>query len=411
MLHQPFDPKPTPPARQNVLFAYGFRPFFLLAGIFSPLLLLAWLAIFAGVLPAPRWLVPLWWHGHEMVFGFVAAVVAGFLLTAVPNWTNTVRTHGLPLVLLVMLWLAGRVAMLLVNFLPPFVVAAIDLAFFPALAATLAPRIYTAKRIHNYGFPVILLGFFAGNLLMHLNANEVSFPGSQVLHAGFGLRLSVYLVILLIVILGGRVIPNFTTNGLLRSGKHVKAYNLPGTEEFATPLFLLFVVLDLFFSRSIFAGVAAAACAVVLFARMAGWQTRHTLSDPLIWSLHLGFVWIPIGLVMLAASYVFGILPPNSGLHALTAGCVGTITLAMMSRVALGHTGRMLIAPRAMTYAYLLASSAGLVRSVGIALFPDPKASLHVLVCAGALWIAAFLVFFATYYPILTRPRLDGKPG
>ncbi len=411
MLHQPFDPKPSAPPQTNVFFSYGFRPFFLLAGIFSPLLLLEWLAVYTGTLPAPRWLVPFWWHGHEMVFGFIAAVIAGFLLTAVPNWTNTTRTHGLPLVLLVVLWLAGRIAMLFVNVLPLALVAIVDLAFFPALALTLAPRILAARRARNYGFPIILLGFFACNLLMHLNANDIRVPNSEIFHAGFGLRFAVYLSILLVAILGGRVIPSFTVNGLLRQGKHVKAYSLPGSEELALPSLLLFFALDLISPRSAVAGSAAAICAVVLLARMAGWQTRHTLRDSLIWSLHLGFLWIPIGLSMLAASYLFGLMPPNSGLHALTVGCIGTITLSMMSRVALGHTGRMLIAPRAMTYAYLLATSAGLVRSIGIALFPDPKATLHILVCAGALWIAAFLIFVATFFPILTRPRLDGKPG
>lgn len=411
MQKQPSDCKLNALLTKSVLFAYGFRPFFLLAGFFSPLILLAWLVIYVGWLPAPHWLAPMWWHGHEMVFGFVAAVIAGFLLTAVPNWTNTVRTHGLPLAVLVTLWLAGRIAMLLVNVLPLWLVAVVDLAFFPALAIALAPRIFAMRRARNYGFPVILLGFFASNLLMHLGASGVQIPVAPFLHAGFGLRLSVYLAILLVVILGGRVIPSFTMNGLTRYGIRLKAYSLPGTELLTIPCVLLFVGLDLLAPRTPFAGVAAALCAAVLIARMVGWQTRHALKDSLIWSLHLGYAWLPVGFLMIAASYIFDLMPPNSGLHALTVGCIGTMTLSMMSRVTLGHSGRMLVAPRPMTYAYLLVTLAGLVRSLGIALFPQPKATLHILACAGALWISAFAIFLVIYFPILSRPRIDGRPG
>lgn len=397
-------PQESGAAATAALWATGFRPFFLLAGLHGCTFLLFWIAILVGWLRGPLWLVPMWWHGHEMLFGFVAAAIAGFLLTAVPVWTATPAPAGATLAALALLWLAGRVAMMATGFLPSVVPPLIDLAFLPALALTLAPRLFRARRARNYGFVPILLALFAANASMHLPA-----LGVAGVRADLGVRLAVDLVMLLLVIIGGRIVPTFTANALRRSGVSAEIRPRRWVELGTVPVLLIFTVADLFAPLSATSGLLALVAGALLSVRLAGWQGLRTWRDPLLWSLHLGYLWVPVGLICLGLSNLTEMVPRASGIHAITAGAFGTMILTVMSRVSLGHTGRELVAPRPIHAAYALITLAALLRTAGPILLP--QAQLPTLVASGVCFSAAFAIFLATYAPILLAPRVDGRAG
>jgi len=386
------------------LLGRGFRPFFLAAGLQAVSSVLAWLAIFAGIAPAPAWISPSLWHAHEMVYGFVAAAAAGFLLTAAPTWTQSRPLSGAPLGLLAALWLAGRVAMALAGLLPHALVALVDLAFLPALAYAVGRAIVASRQRRNYGFPAVLSALALANAGAHLDALGV-WPGaaSVCLHAG------VDLAIVLIVVVGGRITPSFTANALRRDGIEAAVRTRPTLDRAAIVAVVGVAFANLLCPRTFASGVMALFASLAVALRMSGWRTRYTLRDPLVLSLHLGYAWVAIGLAAIAIADLGGVIPWSVGLHAETTGAIGTMVLAVMTRVALGHTGRPLLAPRAATGAYLLVSLAALARTGGALLAPDFY--LQVVACAGLIWAAAFAVFLFHYAPILVRPRVDGLPG
>jgi len=389
---------------RSALWGRGFRPFFLLASVYAFAFLALWLAVLAGWLSPPAWLGPVRWHAHEMLFGFVAAAVAGFLLTSVPVWTGTAPVIGGRLAGLAGLWVAGRVVMALAGLLPPALVALVDLAFFPALVAAIARPVLAAGRAHNYGFPVILLALFAANAATHLDANQLTLGWAHT-----ALRAAVYLVCLLVTVIGGRIIPAFTAAAFRRAGEPAEVRGIAWLDRLAVPLLLVFFATDLATSGARPAGWAGLLAALVIALRMLGWQTRRTLRDPLLWSLHLGYAWLPVGFACLAAGDLLGGVPSSIGLHALTAGAFGTMVLSVMSRVALGHTGRPLELHRSVVVAYLLVTAGALLRTAGPILLPG--LGLSVVIASGVLWSAAFAVYLGVYWPILTRPRIDGAPG
>jgi uncharacterized protein involved in response to NO len=389
---------------RSLLFARGFRPFFLLAGAFGCALPLVWVAILAGWLAPPRAWMPIWWHAHEMLFGFVTAAIAGFLLTAVPVWTGGRASSGGRLAAVVALWIAGRLAMLDGELLPRGVVAAVDLALLPTLAAVLAPGLIAARQPRNYGFVPVLIALFAANLMFHLDALG-HFEGG----ARRGLRLAVDLVMLLLVVIGGRIVPTFTANALRRQGKEPGLRSRPWVERLTVPAVVAVALADWVAPHSAASGLAAAVAALLLAVRVAGWQGHRVVRDPLLWSLHLGYAWVPVGLAFLAASDLSGWPAPTSALHALTAGAFGTMILAVMSRVSLGHTGRPFTAIPGTAVAYALVTAGALLRSIGSVAWP--AYTLPVTAFAGLLWAAAFGVFTVLYAPILTAPRVDGRAG
>lgn len=386
------------------IFALGFRPFFLLAGIEACLAVGVWLAALSGWLPAPAWLTPSLWHAHEMIFGVVAAAIAGFLLTAVPNWTGTQPVRGAPLAALVALWLVGRVGMALAALLPAGALALVDVAFLPAVASAVGRPVVAARQTRNFGVIGIVAALALANAATHLDALGL-WRGS----APVALHAAVALAIVLISTIGGRIVPAFTANGLRAAGRPALVRPHDARDRAALALLVLWAALELLAPRTAASGAAALAAAVACAVRMAGWQTRAALFEPLVWSLHLGIAWVPVGLAALAAADLTGALPWSVGLHALTTGAVGTMILAVMTRVALGHSGRRLAAPPAATAAYLLVSAAALARTLGALAWPE--ATLRVLTVSGLLWIAAFGVFAAAYAPILLGPRVDGRPG
>ncbi len=388
---------PASPPAGYAPFALGFRPFFLSAGIYTVLMVALWLLVLRGGLDSGA-LPPLVWHGHEMLFGYTVAVIAGFLLTAAQNWTGIRTPSGPPLAALFVLWLAGRLGFLIPG-LPVELVALVDLAFLPVLTLTLAWPIMKARQLHNAPFPVMLLALTAANALVHGEA-----LGWASGAASLGLHLAAYVIVTMIVMMGGRVIPSFTDNKLRTRARRWKTI-----EILVTAATLAALLAALIAPVSPVTALLAALAAIVHAIRLAGWYTNKFWPVPLLWILHLGYAWIPIGFALLALSAAGLDAAAGSALHAFTTGSIGVLTLGMMARVSLGHSGRQLESALLMTWAFVAINLAALIR-VALPLF-FPSLYLQGMAASGLLWMAAFGLFAAIYTPILLRPRVDGKPG
>jgi uncharacterized protein involved in response to NO len=387
------------------LFESGFRPFFLLAGLDALINMGLWLCVFlrpeiwpADALPAA------YWHAHEMLYGFAGAAIGGFLLTAVPNWTGCPPYRGPLLYLLVTVWLGGRIAMLPFLHIPRLPGSVIDLTFFPLLGSALARPLLRARKFHNLPFLLFLLLLFAGNLCFQLGRAGLLDIGE---HVGLGMALDVILI--MVVIVGGRIIPAFTKNGLLKHGIQISLQSNPWIERIPIVTVLAMVVADMALPLSRTSGALSLAASLALGARLSQWQGHRTLREPLLWVLHLGYAWLVIGLALKAASLLLNLAIADHWIHALTVGAFATMILAVMSRAALGHSGRPLAAPRPIAAAYLLVSLSAGIRVIGLALLPMQYNLLIAL--SGGLWITAFSIFVWIYAPILMLPRYDGKPG
>lgn len=388
----------APRVRPAVL-AKGFRPFFLLAAAWGALAMPIWLLVLAGRAGTGGYLVGPFWHAHEMIFGFTVAVIAGFLLTAVANWTERETAVGRPLAALAGLWLVGRLAVAVGDRLPPGVPAAADLVFLPALAAACARPIAATRNRRNYQFVAMLAALFAANTAMHLGATGVA-PA----WLGAGGWLAVDVIVVMIVVTTARIVPLFTRNATGVEGIR----NLPRLDALAAGATAAVAVLDAAAARpaaDLVAGLAGAAVA----ARALPWGARHTLRHPLLWVLHAGHAWIALGLVLRAVGHVVPAVPPTVALHALTAGGIGMLTLGMMARVALGHTGRLLATPPAVAVAFQLMLAAAVVRVGGPLL--GVAAWLPSMLMAGTLFALAFAIYLAVYTPMLLAARPDGRPG
>jgi len=392
-------------SRQFVLFACGFRPFFLLAGFDALVNMIVWLAAFLDpdLWPA-RALPAMYWHAHEMLFGFAAAAITGFLLTAVPGWTGRTSYSGAPLISLIALWLAGRIAMIPLGLLSPLAANAIDLAFFPVMIAVLAPPLVQARKFRNLPFIGILALLFLADLCFHLGASGVLAGGEQI-----GLGIAIDIVMILIVIIGGRIIPAFTKSGLARHGIEVRLPANRWIDILAIAAIVAILLGDLLMPLSTANGVIALIASVAQTIRLVRWHGHRTARDPLIWVLHLGYAWLATGL-LLKAMWLLGAAPfAEKWIHALTVGAFATMILAVMTRASLGHTGRALIARVNVAACYVFISVSALLRVFAPAVFP---ARYETIVTASALfWIAAFGMFLMIFVPILTNPRPDGRPG
>jgi uncharacterized protein involved in response to NO len=377
------------------LLSAGFRPFFLVAAVWAALAVPLWLAAFVGGAELSTLLLPNVWHVHEMVFGFAAATVAGFLLTAIPNWTGRMPLQGGPLAGLVLLWAAGRIAVLASATIGAAAAAALDLAFPLAFLAVVAREILAGRNWRNLPMIVALTLLLAGNLLVHLDSLGLAAT------AALGNRIGIATLLMLISLVGGRIIPSFTRNWLAKQ-----------RPESATP-----AVFDAFDRAALAtAGLALAtwvaapdgaaapflelAAGIALAIRLARWRGAATLREPLVWILHLGYFWLALGFVLLGLSRFLPALPATAALHALTVGAIGTMTLAVMTRATLGHSGRPLAAGPGTTTVYALVTAAAVFRL--LAPFAGDQ-DLVVLGLAGAAWSGAFLLFAILYLPLFTR--------
>jgi uncharacterized protein involved in response to NO len=381
--------------------AKGFRPFFLLAAAFSSAIVPLWLLVLAGVTQPKGSLAPAIWHAHEMVFGFAVAVMAGFLLTAVGNWTKRETLVGTPLLSLAALWVAGRAAVYFGRALPRGLPALLDLAFVPVLTIVLARRLVAARERHTFILPPVLIALFAANLVVHLESLGALAQGSGR-HACL---VAVDIVVFVILAIAGRVFPVFTRNATgvegIRSNRTLEALMLAAMA--------VLVVLDAVIPESLVAAATSGAVGVIAVARAWNWRTARAALHPLLWILHVGYAWVPLGLLLRAVSALYPAVPISLATHALTVGAIGSLTLGMMARVALGHTGRPLVASPAMVWAFAAVTLAACARVIGPLLFPS--AYLLTLVVAGTLWTAAFLVYLVVCAPILSRPSVDGRAG
>jgi uncharacterized protein involved in response to NO len=391
-------------ARRHTVFALGFRPFFLAVGVEGVALTLAWLAVLYGWLPAPAWLDPFLWHAHEMLFGLVLAAIAGFLLTAVPTWTASAPVADARLAGVVAVWALGRAALASASVLPALLVAAADLAFPVALLVAVGLPIVRARAARQAGIVAVLIVLAGANAATHLDALGLA-PGA----ARPALRLAIVFVALLILVIGGRITPSFTQNALVRAGLGARVRARPAFDRLSLAAAAALGLTELLAPRSLATGACAAVAALATLARMGGWQTRFALGDPLLAALHVGFAWVAAGFAAIALADLGAPVPPTVALHALTAGAMGAMILAVMTRVALGHTGRPLVAPRSAHLAYGLVSAGALARVLGPLLAPGAQRAAWTV--AGLLWAGAFAAFLAGYTGMLLRPRADGRPG
>ncbi|HJO25394.1 MAG TPA: NnrS family protein [Myxococcota bacterium] len=380
----------------------GLRPFFLAAGFYAALGVAWWVAFLWGWLPLPTSWPAVWWHGHEMVFGFGTAAISGFLLTAVPQWTGTRPVSGAPLGLLFLLWASGRIVFL-AGSTPP-AVALIDLAYLPVLAATVTAPMLRGGGRKNFVFPLLLTAMWIGNLLCHFSAD--AWIQDQMRR---GLHLGVYGMVGMVAILAGRVVPGFTSNALRRRGKPA-VIRTPQPIEWAAKISLLVTLGAAVLGADIrFQGTAALLSGALFALRMRGWQSLQTVGEPIVWILHAGHGFLTLALLCKGITDLTGLLPATAAFHAFTAGTIGTMVIGIMTRASLGHTGRPLVVRPAISVAYCLVLFGALVRIFGAPFAPELFSDL--LLVGGGAWAAGYAIFTWVYLPILIAPRADSRPS
>lgn len=379
----------------RALWNLGFRPFYLGAAIYAALSLVPWSLEYAGVIPGVYGRSPLR-HGQEMVFGFAFAVVAGFLFTAVRNWTNRPTPTGGALAGIFLLWLAARVLAF-----TPFVVAAavVNASFLVAVAAGIAIPLATSSNRRNYFF-VALLAFAAVAALM----SGLALGGAIAWPERATLQVALDVVLFIVAVVAGRVMPMFTNNAI----PGAEASRRPWIERASLGSILALLAADVLQLPGAVLAIVAIVAALANAARLALWHPWRTRGTPLVWVLHAAYAWIPIHLLLRAAASLDWIASPLAT-HALTIGVIGGMTIGMMTRTARGHSGRPLRADGAEVAAYLLVQAAAIVRVFGGMLVP--QLYVGTVVASAACWSTAYAIYAVRYWPILTQPRVDGKPG
>lgn len=395
-------PDHAPARAPHAFLSGGFRPFFLAGSIWAVVVVAIWVAMLAGSVTLPTLFDPLAWHRHEMLFGYLGAIVAGFLLTAIPNWTGRPPLSGAPLGWLSGLWLAGRFAVTgsaLIGWWPAMIV---DASFLFVMAGLAAREIAAAK---NRNMPLVgaILLLAAGNVLDHLGAT------ARIANPDLGWQLGFAIVLMLIALIGGRIIPTFTRNWLSAQGQ---SDGLPPAFNQFDRLVLVasaFSLIGWIVGRgTAVSGALLIVAGLLHIARLIRWQGTRTVADPLVAILHLSYAWLPLGLLLLGASSFTAALLASAALHALSAGAMASMTLAVMTRATLGHTGHALRADRPTIAIYVLANSGAAVRLVAPLL---PFDTMRTVAIAGVLWAAAFALFVVHYGPKLLRPRPTRASG
>ena len=374
----------------------GFRPFFFGSATWAVVAIALWLWVLAGEISLPTRFDAIAWHRHEMLFGFVGAAVAGFLLTAIPNWTGRLPIAGKPLLTLFLLWAAARVAVLFSSLFGLWPAAILDVGLFISLAALAGREVVASK---NRNVPIV------GLVLIFGLADAADYAGA----AGFippdvGWRTAIALMIIMVSMIGGRIIPSFTRNWMVKQRRTGTLPTQPQTLDLliiaSTAVSLLFWLV---FPRQHLTGLMLIFAAAAQAMRLSRWGGRRTVSDPLLLVLHLGYVWVPIGLLLLGLSIAGLDIPESAGVHALTAGAMTTMILAVMTRASLGHTARELKASPVTVAAYACVTIGAVIR-VTASLGVGPYAFM--LDIAGTFWGAALLLFVIVYRPILWSPRV-----
>ena len=379
----------------------GFRPFFFAGAAWAIIALSIWLYVLATGGTLPSTFDPLAWHRHEMLFGFVGAVIAGFLLTAIPNWTGQLPIAGAPLASLTLFWLLGRIGVLFSSVVGGMLAAILDAGFYVVLAVIAAREVL---RANNRNVPIVglVLLFGLANALDH-----ASVLGLRV-SSDLAWQLAVLLVVILISLVGGRIVPSFTRNWLTKQGIREGLPTQPGKFDLGVIALTGFALLGWMSAPAgVPSGSLLLAAAVAQAARLIRWRGWRAAADPLVLVLHVGYAWLPIGLALLGAVQLGAPVPRSAAVHALTAGAMATMILAVMTRATLGHTGRELRVSGATVLCYLLVTIGAVLRVTAALQLVDYRIGMEI---AGAAWIGAFLLFLGAYGPMLFRPRIDGKP-
>jgi len=388
----------APSASACPLLEKGFRPFFLAGAAFAVIAVPLWLVALKGGLQPGGAFGALQWHAHEMLFGFSTAIVAGFLLTAISNWCGRETVTGWPLGLLAGLWLLGRAAVFFASSLPRLVPLLLDASFLPVLTIACAAPLFSTGSRRNYGFVGLLLGLTIANGAAHVFALRGDLEAVRVAH-----RFALNVLVLMLVIMTGRVVPMFTRNATRQAWIRTS----PLFERLSLTSVALLSLSELLPGADRVSGGLSAVAAVLLLVRMRFWGTRHVFRQPLLWILHVGTLFIPLGLALRALATSWPSVPLSSALHALTAGAIGSLTLGMMARVSLGHTGRPLEPARSAQWAFSCVVCAAGVRIS--APFLPSLWYLDALSVAALLWSSAFALFLFGYFRILVSARADAR--
>ncbi len=380
------------------ILTYGFRPFFFGAAVWAALAMVLWVPMLSGHLNLPTAFDPVSWHAHEFLFGYLGAVIAGFLLTAVPNWTGRPPITGWRLGGLALLWLAGRAAVAVSGHLPAGLVAALDLAFPVVLAAAIGREIVAGKNWRNLIVVGMLAVFALGNGVFHWEAARGGYAAQ-----GYGLRLALSAGMMLIAVIGGRIVPSFTRNWLARRGPGaMPAQPMQRFDILALVALLAALLLWVTLPLSPVTGVALGIAGVLHVARLDRWAGHRTAAEPLVLVLHAGYAFLPLGALALSAAILLpGALGMAAAQHFWMGGSVGLMTLAVMTRATLGHTGKALHAGRGTVVIYVALVIAVLVR-VAAGVWPAQAGLLHSI--AGTAWIAAFGGYAVLYGRLLLWP-------
>ncbi|MEQ6250445.1 NnrS family protein [Sulfitobacter sp. HNIBRBA3233] len=391
--------------RGPALLTFGFRPFFLGAGVWAVLIMALWVPMLSGALTVPTAFDPVSWHAHEFLFGYLSAVVAGFLLTAVPNWTGRLPIVGWSLGGLAALWVAGRVAVGLSLLLPPLVVAVVDLAMPVALGFVIAREIVAGKNWKNLIVLGMLAAFTLANALFHWEAATGSYAAQ-----GYGLRLGLVAGVMMIAVIGGRIVPSFTRNWLVKRGDgQLPTPPMQKLDKGALLLLLAALLIWVVLPVHWVAGFALLLAGIAHALRLARWAGYRTGPEPLVAVLHVAYAFVPLGALAIAAETLrpdlFGAAAAQ---HIWMAGAIGLMTLAVMTRATLGHTGKPLTAGIGTVGVYLALIVAVLAR-VGAGVWPSEADWLHLI--AGLGWITGFGGFVMIYGPLLLRLPPDKRPG
>jgi uncharacterized protein involved in response to NO len=377
------------------ILSYGFRPFFFFGSLWAFAAMALWLAMLQGRLALPTTFAPVQWHVHELIFGYVPAVVAGFLLTAVPNWTGRLPVVGSPLLMLFLAWIAGRIAVIASGLIGAPLAAAIDLIFLAALGAVIAREIIAGNNARNLKVLAVVALLWIANAIFHAEA----LAGRT---EGYGTRLGVAAVVFLIQLIGGRIIPSFTRNWLARR----EAGRLPVVFDRFDAVILVVSVLTLcswvLMPTNPGTAVMAFAASVLNLVRLFRWAGYRTWAEPLVLTLHIAYAFVPLGFLLLGLGILQpGIVSPTGALHGWTAGAIGIMTLAVMTRATRGHTGQELTAAVPTQVIYALAVTSALARIVAaFGILRDPM-----LTVSATAWCLAFGGFLVVYGPLLVRSR------
>ncbi|MBW3098289.1 NnrS family protein [Pseudohoeflea coraliihabitans] len=378
---------------------YGFRPFFLLGAVHAGLAIPLWLAMyFHGVALAGPF-SPLAWHVHEMLFGYLLAVLTGFVLTAIPNWTGRLPLSGWPLLLLIILWLAGRVAVATVP--DPWLAMGIDLAFPALLSLAVWREVRAGNNWRNAPVAVLLTLFTLANAGHHA-------AGLVPALEGYGVRLALAVAALMIALIGGRIVPSFTRNWLAKAGRKRPPVPFAALDRLALAVTVIALGNWIFRPEAALTGGMLIGAGLLVLVRLLRWRGWLAWREPMLIVLHLGYGWLGLALLLLGAGRFIAALPASMAVHALTAGAVGTMTLAVMSRASLGHTGRPIAADAATLILYAVVTIGAALRVLAPLL---EEGSAAALIAGGALWSAAFLIFALSYGPKLFAARIDHRAG